>query len=142
MIVIYAALMAAVVAYAALAVLLQAARPVFPEGPGSAESLRLVRAILYAAAVLHLPAIFLARRLILRKKPEDTETQRIGRMMGATIVVGALAESAAIYGLLLVILGRDLRDFYILGGYALVLLAAGFPRFRNLEEWVQGARKG
>lgn len=54
------------------------------------------------------------------------------RLLTTTIIVFALCESIAIYGLVLFILGGQRQDLYLLAGLALILMYIFFPRF---EDW-------
>jgi hypothetical protein len=49
------------------------------------------------------------------------------------VVIFAIIEAIAVYGLVLAIVGRYLLDQYLLSGLSLVLLTLEFPRERSLE---------
>lgn len=53
---------------------------------------------------------------------------RFGRLRSRTVLGLALAESIAIYGLVLFLLGRDPRDFYTLFAVSLLSFTVVFPR--------------
>jgi len=98
-------------------------------GPSSAADLGLVhQAMLVVAVATGAAAVFVRRMLagkaeeILRLHPDDAVA--LGRWRAGQLVAFALAESVALYGLVLRFLGGSLRDaspFY--GGAALLLLA-------------------
>jgi hypothetical protein len=50
------------------------------------------------------------------------------------IVLYAIIEALAVYGLILAIVGRFFTDQYILSALSLILLALEFPRERSLQE--------
>lgn len=97
-------------------------------GPSSAADLGVVhQAMLVAAVITGAAAVFVRRMLagkaeeVLRLHSEDAAA--LGRWRAGQLVGFALAESVALYGLVLRILGGSLRDaapFY--GGAALLLL--------------------
>lgn len=76
------------------------------------------------------------RRLLLTRRPDDTRPRAIARLTLATIVMGGIAEFPALAGLVLMILGGLLLDFYLLGSLSLALLLASAPRFEAWEAWL------
>ena len=86
-----------------------------------------------AAVVVGLPAF---RRVLLRRRLDDTRATAIARLTLTTVAVGGLSELAAVAGFVLVVLGGLFLDFYLLGSLSLVLLLANFPRFEAWEEWL------
>jgi hypothetical protein len=55
------------------------------------------------------------------------------------IVLYAIIEALAVYGLVLAIVGRFFTDQYVLSALSLILLALEFPRERNLESVLRTA---
>lgn len=86
-----------------------------------------------AAVVVGIPAF---RRVLLRRRPDDTRATAIARLTLTTVAVGGLSELPAVAGFVLVVLGGLFLDFYLLGSLSLVLLLANFPRFEAWEEWL------
>jgi len=89
--------------------------------------------IVSAAVVVGLPAF---RRVLLRRRPDDTRAAAIARLTLTTVAVGGLSELPAVAGFVLVILGGLFLDFYLLGALSLGLLLANFPRYEAWEEWL------
>jgi hypothetical protein len=85
------------------------------------------------AVVVGLPAF---RRVLLRRRPDDTRAAAIARLTLTTVAVGGLSELPAVAGFVLVILGGLFLDFYLLGAFSLGLLLANFPRYEAWEEWL------
>jgi hypothetical protein len=89
--------------------------------------------IVSAAVVVGLPAF---RRVLLRRRPDDTRAAAIARLTFTTVAVGGLSELPAVAGFVLVILGGLFLDFYLLGALSLGLLLANFARYEAWEEWL------
>jgi hypothetical protein len=138
MAVVAAALMGAVAIYAVLVEFL--ARSGNPPAPGDPSVLRVLRPVLTGLGILMLPAIWVLRGRFLVKREGDAPESLATRMMTATILTGALAESAAVFGLVLFLLGGERTDFYVLAVWSLLLQFGWFPTLRRFEEYVKGGR--
>jgi hypothetical protein len=57
------------------------------------------------------------------------------------VVLFAIIEAIAVYGLVLALVGRFVDDFYLLCGLALVLLAIEFPSARSITAMVHTAER-
>jgi hypothetical protein len=55
------------------------------------------------------------------------------------VVVFAIIEAIAVYGLVLALVGRFVYDFYLLCALTLVLLAVEFPSARSITVMVDAA---
>ena len=82
--------------------------------------------------------------LILRMKPAAGATRSgdpvaglVSKLVGSTIVSGALNVAAAVYGLLIFLLTKSWVDFFVLAFSSLVGLAICLPRFNEWESWVR-----
>ena len=91
-------------------------------------------------------AVFLAirflRRAHLAKDRVSGLHAALGRLRMATVVSCALAETIAVLGLVLGLLGGSQRDVYILFGISLVLLFVYFPRPDKWKALTRGASSG
>lgn len=59
---------------------------------------------------------------------DEQEITFCQRLLTTTIIIFALCESIAIYGLLLFILGKNRQDLYLLIGLSLILMPNLLPR--------------
>lgn len=140
-VIICGALLASTFVYAALVEFLRR-QPAFGQSTAApAELLGILRPAFYGLSLAMLLAVVVARGALLKKREEEEAPTQVARFRTAAIATGALAETPAIYGLVLFMLGREPRDFYCLGAYALVLQIAYFPTRRKLESWIKGGVK-
>jgi hypothetical protein len=104
-------------------------------------SLGKVREGLFAAALLMIIAVRVARKLILKKDPNDDVKKLITKLKAATIITSILCEVPAILGLVLFLMGGVSKDFYVLMLYSLALMVIYFPKYHYLQAWVRKGRK-
>jgi len=64
-------------------------------------------------------------------------SQLLSRLVANSIVTFALAESMALYGLVLFLLNGDSTDLYIFLGLSLLTFVMFFPKYHQWEEWMQ-----
>lgn len=137
------AFLMSLVFYAVLVHVLRAVLGTF-SGVGVSASIQPIRGLLYAVGVLAVGAVLVLKpRLLSAEGPGqsggETDFLRVLRLLQARqIVLMALAEVAAICGLLLTLLGGAPTDFYLLGALSLLGLLAVIPR-RDL--WERLARR-
>ncbi len=84
------------------------------------DTVRIIRYALYGLAVITFVLIGVIRKKILssgatgRRYPHFSDNPAVGKYTTATVVSLALAESIAIYGLALFLLGKNDLDLYVL----------------------------
>lgn len=127
--IIHGAMILAIVVYGLVAVLL-VARGAIPPGGFAPRVFPLLRLALYAVAAAEVAIIVrLGRRLL---SPEYLARQRsgspAGRLQASYVILFALWDSVAVYGLILFLLGRGDLDFAVLAGAALLGLLLHTPR--------------
>jgi hypothetical protein len=130
------------------------ANPRFSRGVSGAENLRLV---LWALAVIDLgyyvywkkrylaPQAMIAEssktKLLRALEEHKGEVERRAAAVVSTyvtrkVVLFAIIEAIAVYGLVLALVGHYLPDQYLLSGLSLLLLAFEFPSEKSLKELV------
>ncbi len=93
----------------------------------SADVVRILNYVFYALACSELFAIQLFRSHW-RPKEEDDATVKAQHLFRLSIITAALANSVAIYGLMLFVLAALYREFYIFLSISLLLQIYYFPR--------------
>ncbi len=58
------------------------------------------------------------------------------------VVLFAIIEAVAVYGLVLALVGHFVADFYLLSGTALMLLAIEFPSAKSLDAMIRAVEQG
>jgi cytochrome c biogenesis protein CcdA len=109
--------------------------------PASAnqETFDLLKNVFYAIALFSLIAAGLIRRLILMKKPpesmpaQQTSNPAVQRYTMATLLSLALSETPAICGLLMYIVGKNIRDLALLILVSAAAMIYYKPRRSELE---------
>jgi hypothetical protein len=91
----------------------------------------------YAVAVAMVFMSHVAKAFMLRGAGAGGEEQLVARLMTATVVTAALAETPAILGLVLYVVGGYYTDFYFLALISLYLLMRHFPRWGQWEQRLQ-----
>ncbi|MCL2790312.1 MAG: hypothetical protein FWD79_06670 [Desulfobulbus sp.] len=97
-----------------------------------------LRMLLYIAAGLTLAASWLVRRLLLTVRTSPTKSSRsrqhpvIQRYTTTMIVVLAMTEAIAIYGLILFLLGKNQTDLLLFSALAAAAMIFYFPRKTEL----------
>jgi|GEM_PF-716825 len=85
-------------------------------------------------------------KVILSRKPMTffTETNSLlkkimtySRLIIGTVIVYALCESVAIYGLILFLIQGESIDFYLFMTISLSYFAVFFPRYNRWESWIK-----
>jgi len=123
-----------------MVVLMMALMPMAVSGPAAEISvpLPLFRYLLYGVALLEIGVMLFLRRFLLGrpaavKREREVDEVAVGQSLFTTgLVTFAIAESLAVYGLVLFLLSGDRRDLYLLGGLALAVMLALFPSY---EKW-------
>jgi len=128
-------LITSLVMYAVIASVFRMSHPLSdPDLPAS--QVTIVRYAAWVASAIVTVSFPGFRRLLLTRRPDDTRQRAITRLTLATVVMGGIAEVPALAGLVLVILGGLLLDFYVLGSLSLALLLASAPRYEAWEAWL------
>jgi F0F1-type ATP synthase membrane subunit c/vacuolar-type H+-ATPase subunit K len=70
-----------------------------------------------------------------RPRPAAGAEAEFGRLTTASVIIYALCEAPAIFGLVLYFMGRNSADFYLFLMVSLFYFATNFPRFSQWEEW-------
>ncbi len=119
------AMIASVLMYAGVVELLIRLAPA--SGPSAeAGTVELLRQVFRGLALFHFIALaWLGGRA---RRPEGQPPARLQRLKTLTIVSLALAESIAVYGLVLFLLSREPIDFYYLLLISLLSFIVVFPR--------------
>lgn len=115
----------------------------FVKPPPPMEILRPVLLVVSAAMFF---AIRFIRKAILSADPDRFAKRKvlnrsgsyqgeIGQFVAMSVVVYALCESVAIYGLVLFLIAGSSFDFYLFMALSLVYFGIFFPRFYELKEW-------
>jgi len=101
-----------------------------------------VRYILMAIAAVIVIGMNLVKNKILSYEDENTTTKQDRsqleinygrRLLSAFVVSYAFAESIAIFGLVLYVLGRDLTELVAFCGVAFFLMMVNFPKYSDWE---------
>jgi MFS family permease len=80
----------------------------------------------------------LRRRLTSRAPPRESGARPPAQsLLAATVISLALAESPAIFGLVLFLLGGNRWDFYGFAAFAVVLVLLVFPRHNEWQDWIR-----
>lgn len=114
-------------------------------GRAAADALPLIRWILYALGAAEFLVVLVARSRALSAEGLEDAARRggaeaaLGLLQTRLVVLLALAESVAIYGLVLFLLGGSLRDFYVLWAAGLVAQLVLTPRRELWDEVARGA---
>ena len=72
-----------------------------------------------------------------RGRLEERAAAVVSTYVTRKVVVFAIIEAVAVYGLVLALVGRYLSDQYLLSGLSLLLLAFEFPAQKSLGELVE-----
>jgi F0F1-type ATP synthase membrane subunit c/vacuolar-type H+-ATPase subunit K len=110
-------------------------------GFASFPEIQILRYIFYGLAVFQLWVMRILQRSLLKKAPTDDLQALTARLSTSAIVIYALCEAPAIYGMALFLLAGFYKDFYVLLACSLALLLFHFPRYSRWEEWIgEGSR--
>jgi F0F1-type ATP synthase membrane subunit c/vacuolar-type H+-ATPase subunit K len=136
------AMMSTLLLYAVVAFAIASANDPF-EGLVALEDgglLRLLRNLFLGLSLLQVVAIQILRGRALQL-PDPSGGVPIGkpesRLVSTSILTFALAESIAIYGLVLFLLNGESTDFFIFLGLSLLTFILFFPRYHQWEEWIE-----
>jgi hypothetical protein len=103
----------------------------------SDEGFELLRIIFYALAIAMVFVINVVQGLMLKAEKSDDIGRITNRLTTVNAIVGGLAESPAILGIVLFVgWGYD-TDFYILGFVSLYLMVRHFPFYRHWEKFAR-----
>ena len=95
--------------------------------------------LLLGVAVADFGFIYFIRRIIVKKlqKGDLRREEIVGRFLILSLIIYALSESIAIYGLILFFLAGNSLNFYIFLILCLVCLGIYFPRYGQWEKWAK-----
>ncbi|MDP3259037.1 MAG: hypothetical protein Q8M34_00430 [Thermodesulfovibrionales bacterium] len=105
----------------------------------------LLRNALYVVAVIELAIIPFIRKIMLKASLKETQSSAGYQISGrithpalvkyttVIIISLALAESIAIYGLLLLLIGKDFQSFYVLTAVSAVAMLVYRPKMDDVE---------
>jgi hypothetical protein len=133
------AMVVSLVAYIAVVVVLQATQESF----GAVADASLLRNIFFVIALATIVVVQVLRRRMYRTPSmvssggEPSVNDLIQKLVSTSIITFALAESIAIYGLVLFFLTGAAADFYALLAISLVTFTVFFPRYSRWEEWMK-----
>ena len=68
---------------------------------------------------------------------EQRAASAVSTYVTRKVVLFAIVEALAVYGLVLALVGRYFADLYVLSGLSLILLALEFPSEKSLAEVIQ-----
>ncbi len=138
------AMIATLATYILIVVLIQATRESF-EGPADASLLRNIF-LFISLAMIFLIQIFRSRMFLIPSvaagEEKPSEKDLIQKLVSASVVKFALAESIAIFGLVLFFLTNSATDFYMFLAISLVSFTLFFPRYSQWEEWMKRRTMG
>ena len=108
------------------------------------SALEILRYLLLGITLIEFFMIRIVKKMILSGRGRmsalsiqgDPLLSKVQKLFAAAIVTFAFCESAAIYGLVLFIIGGNSFDFYLFMFLSLVLFAVYFPKYPQWEEWV------
>ena len=139
------AMMSTLVMYAVVALAIASTSDPF-EGFASFGDGGLLRNVFLGLSLLQVVAIKIIRDRALQSpnpssgvptsKP-DARSQLVPRLVSTSILTFAIAESMALYGLVLFLLNGDSMDLYIFLGLSLLTFIMFFPKYHQWEEWMQ-----
>ena len=109
------------------------------------DFLSTLRNALYVVSIVELLIIHFIRKRMLATRSDSRAfkltlltkhdpTQALGKYTTISIVSWAIADSIAIYGLLLFLLGGSFKDLYLFVAVALVVMIYYHPKMSELEE--------
>ena len=138
------AMIATLATYILIVVLIQATRESFE---GLADASMLFNIFLF----ISLAMIFLIQ--ILRNRmfrppsaaapgEKPNEKDLIQKLVSTSVIIFALAESIAVFGLVLFFLTNRASDFYIFLAISLITFTLFFPRYSQWEEWMKRRTMG
>jgi F0F1-type ATP synthase membrane subunit c/vacuolar-type H+-ATPase subunit K len=139
------AMMSTLVMYAVVAIAIASTRDPF-EGFVSLEDGGLLRNFFLGLSLLQVVAIKIIHSRALRSpdpsgrfqtsKP-GARSQLASRLVSTSVVTFALAESIAVYGLVLFLLNGESTGFFVFLGLSLLTFIMFFPKYHQWEEWMQ-----
>ena len=132
------ALIATLATYILIVVLIQATRESFD---GLADTALLRNIFLFVAlAMIFLIQILRGRMFRTPSVAADerpNEKALIQKLVSTSVIIFALAESIAIFGLVSFFLTNRATDFYMFLAISLVSFTLFFPRYSQWEEWMK-----
>ena len=127
------AMVASVLLYAVVVEVLRTRLPA--GGGGAGVNVDLLRYAFYLLAAIEGLAIPFVRRAV--EAGPAVRGILLARLRTGALVAAALAEAAAVKGLVRFLLAGRRLDFYLLAGWSLLLQLFHFPRY---ERWEEAAR--
>jgi len=112
----------------------------FLKGFAMFEKVYLLKNILYLISILTAVIIFILQRFLSNPNkilltPGSTNIDEILKALtSGSIIIFALCESIALYGLVLFLIAGLLKEFYFLIGLSFILLIMCFPKRQKWEE--------
>ena len=89
-----------------------------------------------------LASIPILKNTFLEKASFQTVEEFIKKLQSYSIVIFALCESIAVYGLALALMTKNMNDYYWLGGLSLIAFIYMFPKYEKWEEWLKSRTFG
>jgi F0F1-type ATP synthase membrane subunit c/vacuolar-type H+-ATPase subunit K len=143
--VIGAAMMSTLVMYAVVGLAIASTQDPF-EGFVSLEDDGLLRNLFLGLSLFQVVAVQIIRGRALRvpdpssrfpNAKTSTSPQLVSRLVSTSIVTFALAESIAVYGLVLFLLNGKSTDFFVFLGLSLLAFIMFFPKYHQWEQWMR-----
>ena len=107
-----------------------------PEGIGTLKTMLLVM------SAVNFLIIKIVQKIILSPKatPRRPLTPE-GKLLASTIIAYAIAETPAIYGLLMFFMTFNTAEFYIFLGISALFFVIYFPRYSRWREWIRNIKQ-
>jgi F0F1-type ATP synthase membrane subunit c/vacuolar-type H+-ATPase subunit K len=138
------AMIATLAIYILVVVLIQATRESF-ESPADASLVRNIF-LFISLVTIFLIQIFRSRMFrtpsVAGAGEKPSEKDLVQKLVSASVVIFALAESIAIFGLVLFFLTNRATDFYMFLAISLISFTLFFPRYLQWEEWMKRRTMG
>lgn len=104
-----------------------------PSGTVKVSSTPYLKYVLILVSVVQIAAIHFFRKIILAQSEAPKNPIKL---QNTSIVIFAMCEAVAIYGVLAVLLTWNMFDFYPFAFLSLISFALYFPRYRDWEIWL------
>ena len=139
------AMMSTLVMYLVVALVVESTNDPF-EGFAGLEDGGLLRNLFLGLSLLQIVAIKIIRSRALytphqpvpyQEATPARQSQLRSRLVALSIVTFALAESIAVFGLVLFLLNGEATDFYVFLGLSLLTFIMFFPQYHQWEAWLQ-----
>lgn len=113
----------------------------FPE-VGMLRNILLVVALAEVFMIRGIKKLVLSGKLPVQGNAGATSmSPAVQRLFSSSIIIFALSESIAIYGLVLFLIAGNSSDFYTFMALSLISYVIYFPKFSQWEEWMKEAER-